>query len=65
MTKLPNLKDGFYLELRNRGSSTSILIRRENMIEIDLATEEYEKTKAVTYLGQLKFGQWIDTKKEG
>ena len=35
------------------------------MAEIDLAVKQYEKSKIVTYLGQVKAGEWIDGKNKG
>ena len=64
-TKPPELKEGFYLELRTKGSSSVVKIRRENMEEIRLAMDQYGKSKIVTYLGQVKAGRWVDGKNKG
>jgi len=65
VTKPGVLKEGFYLELRSKGSNTAIKIRRDSMAEIKLAIKQYEKNKTVTYLGEVKDGVWIDGKNKG
>ncbi len=64
-TKPVKLKEGFYIELRTKGSSSGIKIRRDTREEIDLAIKQYEKSKIVTYLGQVKDGKWLDGKNKG
>jgi hypothetical protein len=64
-TKPAELKEGFYLELRTKGSNSLVKIRRENMAEVELAIEQYGKNKIVTYLGQVKGGKWLDGKNKG
>jgi hypothetical protein len=64
-TKPAGLKEGFYIELRSRGSNNPVKIRRESMGEVELAMEQYGKTKIVTYLGQVKNGKWQDGKNKG
>lgn len=64
-TKPAELKEGFYLELRTKGSNSLVKIRRENMAEVELAIEQYGKSKMVTYLGQVKGGKWLDGKNKG
>ena len=65
VTKSVKLKEGFYIELRAKGSSSSVKIRRDTKVEIDLAIKQYEKIKTVNYLGQIKAGKWIDGKNKG
>ncbi|MCC7455032.1 MAG: hypothetical protein IT222_12755 [Crocinitomix sp.] len=64
-TKQAELKEGFYIELKTKGSNTPVKIRRDSMEEVDLAIEQYGKNKAVTYLGQVKGGKWMDGKNKG
>ena len=64
-TKPVVLKEGYYIELRTKGSSSPIKIRRDNMAQIEMATKQYEKSKIVTYLGQVKAGKWLDGKNKG
>jgi len=64
-TKPVELKDGFYLELKNKGSNVAVKIRRENMAEIEMAIEQFKKSKNVVYLGQVSGGRWLDGKNKG
>ena len=53
-TKPLDLRDGFYIEIRNRGSKTGIKIRRDNEKQMEFAIKEYEKSKDVIVLGEYK-----------
>ena len=64
-TKPVELKEGYYLELRVKGSSSAVKIRRESKAEIELAIAQYDKSKTVTYLGQVKAGRWLNGKNKG
>jgi S-ribosylhomocysteine lyase LuxS involved in autoinducer biosynthesis len=64
-TKPVGLKAGFYIAIGTKGSSSTIKIRRDSMAEIDMATKQYEKSKTVTYLGQVVAGKWVDGKNKG
>ena len=64
-TKPAELKDGFYLELRNKGSNSAVKIRRDNMEEIEKTIKQYERVKIVTYLGQVVKGRYVDGKMKG
>ncbi len=59
-TKPLDLRDGFYIEIRNRGSKTGIKIRRDNRRQMEFAIKEYEKTKDVIVLGEYKNGKSLD-----
>ena len=65
VTRPSELKEGFYLELKTKGSSSAVKIRRESMEEIEQAIEQYGKSKIVNYLGQVKAGRWLDGKNKG
>tara|TARA_R100000935_G_scaffold1699_2_gene5212 strand:- start:122 stop:331 length:210 start_codon:yes stop_codon:yes gene_type:complete len=58
-TKPKDLRDGFYIEVRNKNQRTSIKIRRDTKEQLILAIEEYQKNKEVTVLGQSKKGKMI------
>lgn len=58
-TKPKKLRDGYYLEVRNRGTSTGIKIRRDTEEEMHQAVEEYKNTKDVIILGESKDGKWV------
>lgn len=64
-TKQAELKEGFYIELKTKGSNSPVKIRRESMQEVELAMEQYGRSKIVTYLGQVKGGKWMDGKNKG
>jgi hypothetical protein len=64
-TKPTELRDGFYLELRTKGSRTAVKIRRDSKTEVEYAIEQYGKSKTVTYLGEVKGGIWVDGKNKG
>ncbi len=56
------LKDGFYIEVANKFSSSGIKIHRDSKKEIDHLVKLYQKSKDVTYLGEVKNGKFLDKK---
>jgi len=64
-TKPAKLREGFYLELKNKGASSTVKVRRDSMAEIEMLIKQYEKIKITTYLGELKGGKWLDGKNKG
>lgn len=58
-TKPLDLRDGFYIEVRNRGSKTGIKIRRDNKKQMEFAIKEYERLKDVIVLGEYKNGKLL------
>ncbi len=56
-TKPKDLKDGFYIEIRNKGSKKGIKIRRENKEQMLAAIKEYERNKDVIVLGEVVNGK--------
>jgi hypothetical protein len=65
VTKPPELKSGFYIELRTKGASSPVKVRRDTKPELEMAIKQYEKSKMVTYLGEVKAGRWLDGKNKG
>lgn len=60
-TKPTELKDGYYIEVRNKNQKTGgIKIRRDTEEQMLYALEEYKKSKDVTVLGKLKNGKIMD-----
>ncbi|MBI4929585.1 MAG: hypothetical protein HY841_02400 [Bacteroidetes bacterium] len=51
-------RDGFYIEVRNRGTDpgSGIKLRKETKEEMIAAVQEYRKTKLVIILGEYKDG---------
>jgi hypothetical protein len=58
-TKPKDLRDGFYIEVRNKNQRTAIKIRRDTKEQLIHAIEEYRKNKEVTVLGQSKKGKMV------
>ena len=54
------LKDGFYIEVRNKGARSGIKIRRDTKEQMDVAIEEYEKSKDIVVLGEIINGKRVD-----
>lgn len=52
-------RDGFYIEVRNRGTDagSGIKLRKDTKEEMLAAVEEYRKTKLVIILGEYKNGE--------
>jgi hypothetical protein len=57
-TKPARLKDGFYIEVKNSGSS-GVRIRRDTKEQMLMAAEEYSKNKNVVILGEMRNDKWI------
>ncbi len=58
-TRPKKLRDGYYIEVRNRGSKTGIKIVRNSKEEMLKAIKDYSKTKEVIVLGESKNGKWV------
>ena len=63
-TKPKKLKDGFYIEIRNKNAKTGIKIRRDTKEQMLRSIKEYRKTKDVIVLGEYKNGKPVDKLKE-
>jgi hypothetical protein len=61
-TKPTKLRDGFYIEVRNKGSRSGIRIRRDSERDMLSAIKEYERVKDVVVLGEYKNGKHINEK---
>ncbi len=62
-TKPAKLKDGYYLELRNKGASSGIRIQRDTKEQVEFAIKDYQKTKEVIFLGHVINGKYVTEKK--
>ena len=58
-TRAKKLRDGFYIEIRTKGSGSGIKIIRESEEEMIQAIKEYEKSKEIIVLGESKNGKWV------
>jgi hypothetical protein len=61
-TKPTKLRDGFYIEVRNKGSRSGIKIRRDTEKAMLIAVKEYERVKDVVVLGEFKNGKPVSKK---
>ncbi len=64
-TRPKKIKDGFYIEVRSKGSDAAIKIRRDTKEEILEAQEHYKRSKQVEMLGEMLNGKWLDGKIKG
>jgi len=55
-TKLKKLRNGFYLEVRNRNSKIGVKIRRDTKEQMLRAIEVYKKSKDIIVLGKFENG---------
>lgn len=56
-TKPTELREGYYIEVRNKNQKSGIKLYRETKKQLLMAIEEYEKTKDVVVLGKLENGK--------
>ncbi len=59
-TKPASLKDGFYIDVLNKGANAGMKIRRDTEEEMIAAANEYKTHKTVTILGEHKKGKWVN-----
>jgi hypothetical protein len=62
-TKPKKLKDGFYIEVRNKRAASGVKVRRDTKEQMEMAIKEYERTKEIIVIGEIKNGKPIDKKK--
>jgi|TARA_B110000495_G_scaffold202309_1_gene222063 hypothetical protein len=63
-TRAKGLKNGFYLELRMKGSNKATRIMRETHDQAMLALTQFDN-KIVKYLGEVKDNYWMDGDNKG
>ena len=59
-TKPKKLKDGFYIEVRNKRSTSGVKVRRDTREQMEMAIKEYERSKDVIIIGEIKNGVPIE-----
>lgn len=59
-TREKDLKDGWYFEVRNKGSRSGIKIHRDSEKEMLHSVNEYRKNKDVVVLGESKGGKFVN-----
>lgn len=55
--KPTDLRDGYYIEVRNKNQKSGIKIRRDTMDQLLLAIDEYKVNKEVVILGKQENGK--------
>jgi len=61
-TRPKPLRDGYYLEVRNKGSNSGVKIFRDTLEEMEDAVLTYRKSKDVIVLGESRNGAWVKDK---
>lgn len=56
-------KDGFWLEVRNKGAKSGTILIRESHQAMMQAAKQYEMTKDVILMGEHKNGKKVDSEK--
>lgn len=59
-TKPIKLKDGYYIEIRNRGANSGIKLYSSTEEQMLRTIKTYERTKDVVILGRSENGKFID-----
>lgn len=59
-TKPKDLRDGYYIEVRNRNQKNGVKIRRDTLEQLHLAITEYKDNKDVIVLGKSENGKMKD-----
>lgn len=59
-TKPSDLKDGYYIEVRNKNQRSGVKIRRDTIKQLRFAIDEYRGSKEVVILGKSENGKMID-----
>jgi hypothetical protein len=54
-------KDGFWLEVRNRGEKSGIVLIRDSYEEMMRSARQYATTKEVIILGEHKHGKKVES----
>jgi hypothetical protein len=62
-TKPITMKNGFYIEVRNKGASSGIKIRSSDVKTMMETATEYKRSKQVIILGEFKNGKWLSEQK--
>jgi hypothetical protein len=53
------LKDGFYIDVRNKGAASGVKIWSNNSEAMLATAAEYKRSKDVLILGEHKSGKWV------
>jgi hypothetical protein len=55
-------KDGWYIEVRNKGAKSGMILIRDTEVAMFQAAKQYETTKDVLILGEHRSGKRVDDK---
>ena len=56
-TKPKDLRDGYYIEVRNKNQNSGVKIRRDTKSQLLIAINEYKESKEVVILGKQENGK--------
>ncbi len=59
-TKPTKLKDGFYIEIRNKGSKSGVKLYSQTKLQMDRTIKMYERSKEVIILGESVDGKFLN-----
>ena len=59
-TRPKRLKDGFYIEVRNKGANSGMKIHSDTKEAMLLSAAAYAKNKEVVILGEHKSDKWMN-----
>jgi len=59
-TRPTALKDGFYIEIRNKGSRSGVKLYSGTKLQMHRAIKMYERSKEVIILGESVNGKFVD-----
>lgn len=59
-TKPKDLRDGYYIEVRNKNQKSGVKIRRDTRSQLLLAIDEYKVSKDIVVLGKSVKGKMKD-----
>ena len=59
-TKPTELRDGYYIEVKNKNQKSGVKIRRDTISQLRLAINEYKESKEIVVLGKSEKGKMKD-----
>lgn len=59
-TKPTKLKDGYYIEIRNRGSKSGVKLYNATEMHMERSIKMYERSKDVIILGECVNGKFVN-----
>lgn len=59
-TRPVDLRDGYYIEVKNKNQKSGIKIRRDTKSQLLMAIDEYKENKEVVILGKQENGKMRD-----